>query len=305
MGGESVTPVSADACAVLGRFAAILAEGRPLAEALHALATGLSFRSAVVRSRSGELLGVGGESLQAVSAPRAVQEPGLELPVHGPSGDPVATISVLGGRPSQLPALRAAASVLGLALSVRAGEEQQSLVDDHEQAMDELADLLHDGPMQSLMVARYAADAAVRGGDPVAARDAVQEAVVELRQLVWRLRPRGEAGLAAALRQLADHRLKDGKQALVLHLPASGPGVEPAAAALAYRVVQASAAHEVRVSLQPEGVCVEIMGGLPSVPRWKRRAEALGCRLTASTDQCRLLLPRAAGSFSSDVRTTS
>jgi signal transduction histidine kinase len=303
MGRESVTPVTADACAVLGRFAALLAEGRPLPEALHLLAGGLSARTLVVRSLAGELLGVGGEALQAVSG--TVQAPGLELPVPGASGEPVATLSVKGGRPSQLPALRASAAILGLALSARAAVDQQILVQDHERAMDDLADALHDGPMQSLMVARYAADAAVRGGDPVAARTALQDAVVELRQLVWKIRPRGEAGLEAALRELADRSAKDGHPPLSLHLPAAPADVEPAAAALVYRVVQASAAREVSVSLQEEGVCVEIKGGLPSVPRWTRRAEALGCRLTASTDQCRLLLPRAAGSYSTDVRTTS
>lgn len=303
MGRESVTPVTGDACAVLGRFAALLAEGRPLPEALHLLATGTGVRTLVVRSTAGELLGVGGEALQAVSS--MAQDVGLQFPVPGAAGEPVATLAVRGGRPSQLPTLRAAASVLGLALSARAAVDQRTLVEDHERAMDELADVLHDGPMQSLMVARYAADAVVRGGDPVAARDALQDAVVEMRQLVWRLRPRGADGLQAALRQLADSRIRDGLEPLVLDLPSAGADVEPVTAALAYRLVQESSAREVRVSLQPEGVCVEIKGVPSSVPRWKRRAEAVGCRLTASAEQCRLLLPLAAGSYSSDVRTTS
>ncbi len=70
---------------------------------------------------------------------------------------------------------------------------------------DAAADGLHDGALQALVVARYAADAAVRGGDPAAARDAVQEALVALRRAVWLLRPRGAQGLLEALRQLAAH----------------------------------------------------------------------------------------------------
>ena len=65
------------------------------------------------------------------------------------------------------------------------------------------ADALHDGALQALVVARYAADAAVRGGDPAAARDAVQQALVALRRAVWQLRPRGDQGLVTALEQLA------------------------------------------------------------------------------------------------------
>jgi signal transduction histidine kinase len=58
-----------------------------------------------------------------------------------------------------------------------------------EAQADAAADTLHDGALQALVVARYAADAAVRGGDASAARDAVQDALVALRRAVWLLRP--------------------------------------------------------------------------------------------------------------------
>ncbi|MCU1586533.1 MAG: sensor histidine kinase [Frankiales bacterium] len=289
--------LSAEPCVVLGSFAARLADGSPLGEALHVLATGLPVRTAVVRSVDGELLGVGGEALkvmQAVPAP----EVGLEFPVLGHDGLPVASLSVRGGRPSHLPALRAAAAVLGLALAARNPVDARALVHDRERELDELADALHDGVMQSLMVARLAADAALRGADLEPAREAVQDAVQDLRQLVWSLRPRGGDGLVAALEQLVAQR------GAALEARA-GIDVEPAVATLAYRVVQASPPGLVRVGLQAEGICVEIYSGLPFAARWARRAEALGCRLTATADHCTLLLPRAAGSFSTDVRTTS
>ena len=68
-----------------------------------------------------------------------------------------------------------------------------------EAEADAAADALHDGALQALVVARYAADAAVRGADPAAARDAVQHALVALRRAVWLLRPRGDRGLLEAL----------------------------------------------------------------------------------------------------------
>lgn len=304
MGEGSLPPVGADACAVLGRIAALLQQGRPLPEALHLLASGLGVRTVVLRGADGQLLGTGGEALAALSVVPA-QEAALEFPVPGARGEHSATLTVRGARPSQLPALRAAASILALAPSARSVTDQPALVDDAEQVLDELADELHDGPMQTLMVARYAADAAVRGGDPAVVREAVQRAVVELRTLVWSLRPRGESGLVPALEQLAAARDKQGLPPLALEAPAASVDVDPAVARLAYRLVQASAAQQVRIVLQTGAVSVEINGGLPSAARWARRAEVLGCRLTASADHCQLLLPVASGSYSTDVRTTS
>lgn len=178
--------------------------------------------------------------------------------------------------------------------------------EDAEIHLDEIADALHDGPMQSLMVARYAADAAARGGDPGAAREAIQQAVVELRALVWSLRPRGESGLATALDQLTTSLVKADKLPLQLSLNADPVGP---AAVLAYRLVQAVHAgagrDQVRVTL--DGPSLEVTGApLPAPQRWIRRAAALSCRLSCDGDQTRLLLPtQPASSFSIDVRTTS
>ena len=68
-----------------------------------------------------------------------------------------------------------------------------------ERDLDCLADRLHDGALQALVVARYACDAVARGADPALARDAVQDALVTLRREVWLLRPRGDDGLMTAL----------------------------------------------------------------------------------------------------------
>ena len=248
---------SAESCDVLGQFAAVLAEGGPLSEALHGLAAGLPVRNVVVRAADGELLGVGGEALQVMQVVPA-HEVSLELPVPGPGGTPLAALSVRGGRPSQLPVLRAAAAVLGLALSAAPA---QDLVEDREQELDELADALHDGPMQSLMVARYAVDAALRGSDLEPARAAVQDALVELRQLLGTCVPAASDGLLPALEQLTT---KGGAPARARRCPRLRLDVEPAVATLAYRVVQAAAPAQVRVGLQAEGICVEINSGLPS-----------------------------------------
>jgi hypothetical protein len=106
---------------------------------------------------------------------------------------------------------------------------------------DAVADRLHDGALQALVVARYAADAAVRGGDPALARDAVQEALVALRRAVWDLRPRGGGDLASALGELAQRRAAAGAGALELHLDAAACArLSGAARAAAYRFVQAA-----------------------------------------------------------------
>lgn len=298
MGQGSFTPVATDGCAVLGQFAAVLSQGRPLPEALRLLCSGLQLCSAVVRSASGEVHGVGGDALQAVPAVAALDQHNvwLEFPVAGHG----ATLTVRGGRPSQLPALRAAAAILGLALAT--GREAVPVADDSEGALSEVADALHDGPLQSLMVARYAADAAVRGGNPGAVRDAVQHAVVELRELVWALRPRGESGLVQALDHLSG---ADPQVELTLaDVDVTGP-----AAVLAYRLVQSVLARAgdrpVRVCL--DQVALEIAGvPLSSPGRWARRASALGCRLITTSEVTRLeLAPPAIATFTTDVRTTS
>jgi signal transduction histidine kinase len=303
-------PVVVDPCVVLGRFAGLLAAGTALPHALDALVSGLGLHSAVVRSAVGQLLGVGGEALHAVPQmpTLAAARTSLELPVHGRSGVQTATLTVHGARPSQLPALRSAAAVLGLALVPVTGAAE--LLDAAEAERDQLADALHDGPVQTLLVARYAADAAVRGGDAALARDAVQEAVVDLRRTLWHLRPRGATGLVAALEQLSAQLVEAGGSPLGLLGDLDADLCGPAAVT-AFRVVQAvtraGAGEALRVALRLEQgtVIVDVDGGapLPSPERWARRAAALGGDLSASAGRLRLVLPLTATS-GDDARTT-
>lgn len=306
MRDQGSTPVVVDPCVVLGRLAEQLAAGTDLGCVLDELAQGLGLRTAVLRRNSGDLIAVGGEALHAVPHMRAIPfgGPTLELPVFGDGGLESANLTVIGARPSQLPVLRSAAGILGLAL-VPSGSLAE-LVQDAESACDDLADRLHDGPVQNLVVARYAADAAVRGADPVAARDAVQAALVELRRTLWSLRPRGSDGLRAALEQLASQLAEQRAPALTVVIGADVAGPR---GVLAYRLVQAVAGQEpAKVSLRPESnhVLVDIDGGspLPSADRWARRARALGCDLTASAGRLRLVIPLNAPQ-GDDARTAS
>jgi signal transduction histidine kinase len=164
---------------------------------------------------------------------------------------------------------------------------------------DDLADRLHDGALQALVVARYVSDAAVRGGDPALARDAVQEALVALRHTVWLLRPRGRDDLPAALAELSTRRVAAGGPALDLDLdPSVADRLPPAARAAAYRFVQAVTAETPatlgRVRLRPEGAYAElsVVGAALTDPTgWTARAAALGGRLDPLGDSARLLLP--------------
>ena len=283
--------VTVDPVVVLGQFAGLLADG--VAEALQSLVSGLGLRTAVVRATSGDLLGVAGETLSAVPLMRAVpaENPVLELPVHGRGGVQTATLTVVGARPSHLPALRSAAAVLGLALVPHT--DAVDLLQGAEADRDEIADALHDGAVQTLVVARYAADAAVRGGSSEQARDAVQTALVEVRRALWSIRPRGGTGLVAALEQLSAHLAESGRPGLGL---LGGTDVAGVPAVLAYRVVQAVSGEEpVRVALRADGdtVLVDVDGGsaLPDPDRWVLRARALGGDLSASAGRLRLVLP--------------
>jgi signal transduction histidine kinase len=229
----------------------------------------------------------------------------VELPVRA-GGRDAAVLTVIGARPSQLPTLRAAAAVLGLALSRPSGgpspEAAADLVAAGDAEADEAADRLHDGAVQALVVAHYAAESAARGGDPVAAREAVQAALVELRRALWHLRPRGAGaeGLPGALGQLSARLDEAGLPALGFVLD------EPLAAALpapvvsmAYRLVQTIAVRPggepVRVVMRREGfaVVLDIEGGLPlpDVDRWARKARGLGGTLTSRGARTRLAVP--------------
>jgi len=293
VGERNASRTLADPCLVLGDVAVLLAERGPIGPALSALESGLGLSAVCLRDLDGHL----------VAGSTGVARPVLEIPVHGRAGAPLGMLVASGAVPAQLPVLRTAAAVLGLALTAPAPE-------DDEDERDALADALHDGPVQSLVVARYASDAAVRGGDAAAARDAVQAALVEARRFLWQLRPRGSGGFIEAIDQLSTHLVEAGGSPLGL------VGDVEAAAALrgpagvtAYRLVQAVAKPEgpsVMVSLRTDSgrLVVDIDGGVPlsSPDRWQRRAQALGGDLQTTTGRVRLVLlhPALKGS---DART--
>lgn len=279
---EQDLSTSLDPVLVLGELAALLADGSALPAAVEVLRVRTGARAVVLRDAAGAVLaGVPAEDGSLV-----------ELPVHGRSGTQVGTLSVSGSHAADLPLLRSAAAVLGLALA-----PADDLL---EEAQDALADALHDGPVQSLVVARYASDAAVRGGDAGVARDAVQSALVDVRRFLWHLRPRGAAGLVEALDQLSAHLVEAGSPAVGLLGDVEAAAVlRGAPAVLAYRLVQALARPDgaaVRVTLRCDGprLLVDVDGGpaLPDPDRWLRRARALGGDLTTSASRTRLVLPR-------------
>ncbi|MFN2537487.1 MAG: hypothetical protein ABR549_04955, partial [Mycobacteriales bacterium] len=198
-------------------------------------------------------------------------------------------LTVTGARPSHVATLHTVAAIIGLALGPSGSP---ALLDAAAAERASLADALHDGPLQALVVARFAADAATRGGDVAAARQSVQDALVALRRYLWRVRPRGGAGLADALAQLSCQRLEAGDAALALVLD---PAVDLSGTAgeLAYRVVQA-AAGATRAALRGHGttVTVDVDGGtLPDPEHWVAQARALGGDLFASAGRIRLVLP--------------
>ena len=322
-----------DGSVVVGRLANLLAQGgtAALPPALDLLVSDLGLRSAVLRGTTspgangpGELRAVAGDVVHAVPRMRVVRAdepagPSVELPVGG-TRRAAATLTVVGARPSQLPTLRAAAAVFGLALADpdqppvrRSTPPPAALLSAAEADRDELADALHDGPVQSLLAARYAADAALRSAPDersaaalAGVRDAVQEAVVAVRRTLGHLRPRatGAGGLAEALHDLSGRLEEEGGPALTLALDeAAADAVAPAVAQLLYRVVQAvsaGAAGPVRVRLRrhdaargPARALLELDGGsaLATPERWALKARALGGDLTASAGRLRLLVP--------------
>lgn len=264
--------------AVLGAMAGLLADGGGLSDALDELVSGLGLRGVALRTAAGEVLGASGEVLRGLSTPV------LEVPVPVRAGA-ASTLTVTGARPSQLPTLRAAASILGLAVTPAV---DASLLDAAEAEREALADALHDGPVQAVVVARLAADAAARGGDATVARQAAQDALAELRRALWQIRPRGADGLLAALGQLSAQRVDAGLGPLAVTADVDLSGT---AAALAYRVVQVAGAADVSVSRDGGFANVDLDGALPTPELWAARARVLGGDLFASAGRIRLVLP--------------
>ncbi|MEO6204815.1 MAG: hypothetical protein ABIO67_05465 [Mycobacteriales bacterium] len=170
----------------------------------------------------------------------------------------------------------------------------RDLIVAHDAVIDAAADRLHDGPVQALVVARYAADLAVRGGDPVLARDAVQDALVQLRAALWHLRPRrsSEGDFSAALVLLSQRLVDEGRAGLDLQVDAAvAAALSPSFTSVAYRLVQAVAvpadAGLVRVNLGrlDDRFTLELVGGVAptDLPAWVGGARALGGTLTAES----------------------
>jgi len=165
--------------------------------------------------------------------------------------------------------------------------------------LDALADRLHDGALQSLVVARYACDAVTRGADPALARDAVQDALVLLRREVWLLRPRGAQGLRVALDDLASHLTSCGRPGLDLHLADDAvTELGPDAVATAYRLVQAALDARapdrplvVRLTCVPGFVALDLDVGIRNAATWSLRARACGGELVRGEHRTRILLP--------------
>jgi hypothetical protein len=320
---RTAPPQLADAV-LPGRLAELLADHGEsgLTEALDLLVSELGLQSAALQDNdpeagspagaTGRLRAVAGDAVQAVPAMRVVATAAASATVQisvRAGGRDVGVLTVAGARPSQLPVLRAAAAVLGLALSrpTRAvpADVAADLVAAADAEADAAADLLHDGPVQALVVAHYAAESAARGGDPALAREAVQAALVELRRSLWHLRPRGpgDGGLAGALGLLSARLEEAGRPPLGFVLDELLAAALPTAvASTAYRLVQAVAvpadAPTVRVALRREGstVVLDVEGGSPlhDVDRWANKARALGGSLTSSGSRTRLAVPLTA-----------
>lgn len=313
---RSTAAPAQDGTVVLGQVAALLADRSAaghgaLPDALELLVDALGLRSAVLRAPGpdGDLIALAGDVVHAVPVRRAVpvlasSGTPLEVPVvHG--GREQAVLVVHGARPSHLAVLRAAAAVLGLALAGRRPAAEPlalELVADAEADRDALADTLHDGAVQSLVVARYAADAAVRAGDPhgsvALVRDSVQDALVAVRRTMWQLRPRAADDLAGALAELSARLVESGAPGLELDLDADLVALPPAVATTAYRLVQAAASSatspvRVRSRVTSDGPGLEVHGAaLDSLDtaRWARRAEAVGALLQPGSGRVRLLV---------------
>ena len=150
-----------------------------------------------------------------------------------------------------------------------------------------LSRMLHDAVLQSLLAARFAAD--LSGDTGVA--EVVREAIAEASAAMWRLKPRTLQGqLIRALDELAERRT-----GVVLAVRADGlpERIDPAAATVAFRVVQAAVeacrgtTMDVRVALRSgvltvsvcdDGAAYDDAAYAPDseLTRWLARAGSLG-----------------------------
>ena len=171
--------------------------------------------------------------------------------------------------------------------------------------LEAVAGRLHDGPAQDAVASRYAASLLARG---VVTSDDVSEALDRvgrgLRAAISDLHRRGQDGdLGAALLVLAQ-----GHPGVTVTVGQRLPVLDPATAALGYRVVQAASALGGQVRAEPgaDGGVDVAVADLPAdlahevQRRFRARCAALGARLDPQPGSLRLRLP-AAGNLRKDT----
>lgn len=214
--------------------------------------------------------------------------------------------------------LATVADILALVLTATSTGAVDDLLADADLDCEQLADELHDGTAQALVAARYATDLAARTlratpGDAIstrarqqvaAARAAVQEALVGVRQTIWWQRSRRDSDLLVALLALVERQRAAGLAELrIAVVPPGGDvtrGLRPAVVVTAYRLVQAllrpPSGPLTLVLRRGDGLLdLDLRGGRvlddAAFGRWLRRADALGGHATLSHARVRLLLP--------------
>jgi hypothetical protein len=171
---------------------------------------------------------------------------------------------------------------------------------DGEAERGEIAAALHEGPVATLVAARYALDS---GADPVSVRAVVSQALTELRAVVAAQRVRGLDGdLVGALRRLARESRRRGVRVEVAALDLEPDSVPAVCAVAAYRVV-ATALNGVTgpVTVLVDGGCpgrlrVTVTGAddmvdAGALDRWATRVAALDGTLERHPDGVTLHLP--------------
>ncbi|MDQ1709516.1 MAG: two-component system, NarL family, sensor kinase [Frankiaceae bacterium] len=245
-----------------------------------------------------------------VAAPSVVRQ---TLPVRC-DDDELAVLTIAGAAALSV-AQEQAAALIGdlLALYLVAGRRTDELtaayadrrriaariIDATERERDELAGQLHDGPLQSLVAARYVTDMAgmkLRDGSFDEASEGVQAGLVNARRALWQLRPHAVDGqdlpgaLSSLGKQLGDYI------GLRVEVVTDGvpPALPPAVASAAFRVVQEMLSAAVRdraatrasVTAQVEGATLVVVvsddgvGQVVEIPagvaRWREWVSLLG-----------------------------
>jgi signal transduction histidine kinase len=267
-------------------------------------ATSVTLRSA----RSGAEVTVAASAL--VSTPQVTR---LTLPLSC-GGEDLGTLSVNSGQPltlvqeqtvavvADLLALHLMSGFLAEQLSQAALERRRLVVrfiDATEREREQLAGELHDGPLQSLVAARYVTDMAglaVRDGSFDEARQGVQDGLVSARRALWQLRPHAADGidLAGALHNLGGQLGESAGLRVTVSSEDLPAVIPPSIGSAAFRLVQemlrtsaleraataATVAAEVDggvlvVTVTDDGVG-QVVEVAPGLARWREWVSLLG-----------------------------